>query len=785
MRKQSLRVPILRLTGNCLLVFAAVYCTFGAFLSAFSLPVNMTPLFWVFLLSSVAVSVSTARYGGKSLLILAGLVLILFLWRFETIGRGAQIVVFAVTTYFSQWTPVPVLFPWAQAFTDDPTVFIMIAGVVMSLLLGLTVCVRRSVVFTVIVTAPVVFLTFVITNLQADIIYLLGVVAVYLTMLVYKSINPDNVPSKEKLFFPAVASALAVMMIAFLITPVSTYQRGEQIAALNNYIRDLGVYLARLGQQAQSNMPGLQLPELGWIHSDDGDTWQFNINNVSIADSGARTISGKSLLEVSANEPGIFYLRGYSMRTFDGRSWRDNIDSSLRVDDTAARSIPAVIASFHDLLFSRDDSVFVTMSINRTGDITPNVTYQPYYMYNDPVNPTSFEQLQSFFYITGSGGVRRLMQDIYEAEMVEGLDQLYSRINSSIMHTGYTAVHISTAEQLRQLAIDAGIDPNAERAVIADAVAAYVRSAASYTLSPRAVPEGEDFAVYFLTESKEGYCIHFATAAVLMLRSLDVPARFTTGYTVRVSPGNVGNTVEVTDRNAHAWVEVYYEDIGWLYLEATPAGDGFVPAPRPHTPGDDTDPTQGSPSPPPFTSVPTPTPDGTPPGSDLSTPPGSDLSTPPAPDDTAPGGSLPYDPNSPGQGLGDGNDDPLSSRLLPPFLVFLRDASLFIICVVVFAIILPVRRKIAQKRRSVRFLQKNRNTAAIYIWRYIEQLSRYEFKAPEDIEELALKARFSRHFLTEDERSALLRYAKMHASNVYSDKGSLGRFWMKYIRAWY
>lgn len=51
--------------------------------------------------------------------------------------------------------------------------------------------------------------------------------------------------------------------------------------------------------------------------------------------------------------------------------------------------------------------------------------------------------------------------------------------------------------------------------------------------SPRQ-PAQEDFAVYFLTEGKRGWCMHFATAAACMLRALDVPARYVSGYVCTV-----------------------------------------------------------------------------------------------------------------------------------------------------------------------------------------------------------------------------------------------------------
>ena len=91
----------------------------------------------------------------------------------------------------------------------------------------------------------------------------------------------------------------------------------------------------------------------------------------------------------------------------------------------------------------------------------------------------------------------------------------------------------------------------------------------SYTLSPPAVPPGEDFVKYFLSESRQGYCVHFATAAVALLRAAGIPARYAEGYAV--SSWKNGEWQDVPDYNAHAWVEVYAGGSGWLPVEVTPS----------------------------------------------------------------------------------------------------------------------------------------------------------------------------------------------------------------------
>lgn len=98
----------------------------------------------------------------------------------------------------------------------------------------------------------------------------------------------------------------------------------------------------------------------------------------------------------------------------------------------------------------------------------------------------------------------------------------------------------------------------------------------SYDLSAGRLPFGKDFAQYFLTESKKGSCSHFATAAALMCRYRGIPARYVEGYVIKPEdfPKSAKNgdnvTVTLTDERAHAWIEVYLDNYGWMPYEMTP-----------------------------------------------------------------------------------------------------------------------------------------------------------------------------------------------------------------------
>lgn len=78
---------------------------------------------------------------------------------------------------------------------------------------------------------------------------------------------------------------------------------------------------------------------------------------------------------------------------------------------------------------------------------------------------------------------------------------------------------------------------------------------------------------YSLFTNQEGYCTYYATAMTLMVRSLGYPARFVSGYIVRrdgTAAESDTYTRTVMDADCHAWVEVYFDGLGWLSFDPTP-----------------------------------------------------------------------------------------------------------------------------------------------------------------------------------------------------------------------
>ncbi|MFW6320727.1 MAG: transglutaminase TgpA family protein [Halohasta sp.] len=98
----------------------------------------------------------------------------------------------------------------------------------------------------------------------------------------------------------------------------------------------------------------------------------------------------------------------------------------------------------------------------------------------------------------------------------------------------------------------------------------WLESNRGYSLETDIDPN-EPIADQLLFEVDEAYCQHFATTMVAMLRSQDIPARYVVGFSGGRSVGD--DEYLVTSDRAHAWVEVYFEDVGWVRFDPTPGGE--------------------------------------------------------------------------------------------------------------------------------------------------------------------------------------------------------------------
>ena len=108
-----------------------------------------------------------------------------------------------------------------------------------------------------------------------------------------------------------------------------------------------------------------------------------------------------------------------------------------------------------------------------------------------------------------------------------------------------------------------------------------LQNKATYTTTPGNTPYNKDVVDYFLFDNGQGYCVHFASAAVMMYRMYGIPARYATGFVARpagfsANEGSATYSSTLTGKHAHAWVEIFLDDYGWVPVEVTPTLQGTM-----------------------------------------------------------------------------------------------------------------------------------------------------------------------------------------------------------------
>ncbi len=177
-------------------------------------------------------------------------------------------------------------------------------------------------------------------------------------------------------------------------------------------------------------------------------------------------------------------------------------------------------------------------------------------------------------------GVFEYHAEKYEASLHQGAD---SKEKSNIEkaaailtalseHSNNIHAHyVKLPEGLPQRIGDLSLDITKNHTTVFDkvkAVEAFLSSSYEYTLEPEKTPSNRDFVDYFLFTQREGYCTYYATAMAVMLRTLGIPARYVEGY-MMPSETIDENVYHVTNNQAHAWTEVYFEGLGWIPFEPT------------------------------------------------------------------------------------------------------------------------------------------------------------------------------------------------------------------------
>lgn len=135
----------------------------------------------------------------------------------------------------------------------------------------------------------------------------------------------------------------------------------------------------------------------------------------------------------------------------------------------------------------------------------------------------------------------------------------------------YLQVGSSVTSRTRELAFQIVTEANAVTPYDqAKAIERWLRANITYDETIPGAPPGIDPVDWVLFDEQRGYCNYYASAMIVMLRSVGVPARMAAGFSEGEWTGGSGQYL-VRERDAHTWVEVYFPGFGWVEFEPTAA----------------------------------------------------------------------------------------------------------------------------------------------------------------------------------------------------------------------
>ncbi|MEJ9159338.1 transglutaminase-like domain-containing protein, partial [Paenibacillus graminis] len=286
--------------------------------------------------------------------------------------------------------------------------------------------------------------------------------------------------------------------------------------------------------------------------------------------------SAEAVFSVVANQPS--YWRGESITYYDGRRWiRDgtaflpfNLAALPGPEQKQAQEAGKDRRLIQRFQFAVPSSgglpVFSAGTVAELENITLTDGSQLGYVLANP-------QKNSFRLPEAGGSVR--VAEYTVTSILPESDPAVLRASAGMdpmsVRDSYLQLPARLPHRVAELA--AKLTASADtRYTAVSAIRDYLQSGFTYTLKTRIPPPGADFTDDFLFVTKQGYCVHFATAMTVLLRSSGIPSRYVQGY----GPGTLAADAvppryDVTQGDAHAWVEVYFPGTGWVPFDPTPA----------------------------------------------------------------------------------------------------------------------------------------------------------------------------------------------------------------------
>ena len=305
----------------------------------------------------------------------------------------------------------------------------------------------------------------------------------------------------------------------------------------------------------------------------------------------------KPMLKVVMSNPQSYYLRGFVGDTYNGSNWQQPENKQLY------KSADLFYWLHKNNFYGYNQLSVLSKQLNKNGSenriIINNVGASTQYMYTpyelgscsyDAVNKnkiadtapviSGFLGQRSYTYTAVDNQVKQYTNllaglynnDIDDKAAVDGYINIESHY-SDYVYENYLYIPQKTKITLEgMLGSYKSSEKHLQYSTAKQSILNVLSSSMEYSTEPDK-GSSADFATAFLQETHQGYSVHFATAATLMLRYYGIPARYVEGYLI--TPNDVKDTLSnseivIDDTHSHAWAEYYLDGVGWIPFETTP-----------------------------------------------------------------------------------------------------------------------------------------------------------------------------------------------------------------------
>lgn len=514
---------------------------------------------------------------------LAAILLFLFFYYFTYIGNGMLIVINHITEQIGAKYGVVIL-PYEvsivkAAYQTGINLFFMYVGIMIALCMAYIVL-RKRVYLLWVLTITCIVLQLIYhgqasfyVHVHAGLLCAVILFTLWSIQLHTKKIGKIN----ARIFITAMLPIFIVVAIAsatlFWIKPEAIYEKNEHVTTF-----------------AQDSI--MQINQLRYEKNEtnsftDGDFTR--LNDLTLAEDVA--------LEVIMDKPTSYYLRGFVGSEYTKNKWEplksemiyENKDTTYWLQKEGFHALNQLsILNNLTAIDSLSDTTKITIN-----NVAANSKYYyiPYELHTDPEKIIGKKSFRDDMLTTPSFFGDRFYQ--YEAytnlvayypTLAKELYQLPNDVQKSYVNkeSHYNTYVYETYTSLPTY-IEALLDNHIEIAEdekghiayeqAIDFIKQYLQENISYSLTPEKQDARQDFLLHTLEDAKEGYAVHYATAATLMFRYVGIPARYVEGYLI--TPKDIKDKepyekIDIRGTNAHAWTEIYLDQIGWIPLEMTP-----------------------------------------------------------------------------------------------------------------------------------------------------------------------------------------------------------------------